>query len=332
LATIRDVAALAGVSAGTVSNVLNRPSYVTVEMRKRVQQAIEELGFVPTASARQYRAGRQRLLGMVVVDLGNPFFVDLALGAEMAAREAGAAFVVCNSGESEDRERHNLDMLVQQRFHGVMISPVDEANPRLGALLERGVPVVFVDRISPTNTYCSVSTDDVEGGRIAGRHLVTLGHERLAFAGDPQKWPQMADRLSGFTEVVGEDRVELLAAGNFRLETGRSVGRELARRGVSERPTAVFCANDLLALGLLQELTRAGLHVPDDIAILGYDDLTWAAAAAVPLSSVRQPRLQLGRAATRLLLAEIEEGESHQHERVVFQPDLVARASTGAST
>ncbi len=328
MATIHDVARRAGVSAGTVSNVLNRPSYVSADTRQRVLDAIEELGFTPNESSRQFPPGRGRTIGMVVADLGNPFFVDVALGAEAMAREAGAALVVCNSAEDASREEHNLDLLVQQRVQGVLITPVDEQNPRLGALLERGVPVVFLDRVSPTRNCCSVGTNDVYGGLLAGRHLVEKGHERIAFVGDPSGVRQMSDRYEGFLESVGPGRSEVIIASNWRLDVGREAGKELAGRPAEERPTAVFCANDLLAIGLLQELTHHRIAVPDDVAIVGYDDLVWAGAAAVPLTSVRQPREQLGRAATRLVIAEIEQGRRHQHEHVTFQPELVVRASS----
>lgn len=328
MATIHDVARQAGVSAGTVSNVLNRPSYVSADTRQRVLDAIEELGFVPNESSRQFRPGRVRTIGMVVVDLGNPFFVDVALGAEAMARESGAAFVVCNSAEDPVREEHNLDLLVQQRVQGVLITPVEEQNQRLDALLERGVPVVLLDRVSPDRNCCSVVTNDVYGGQLAGKHLVEQGHERIAFVGDPGGLRQMHDRYEGFLEAVGPDRSEVIPAANWRLEMGRAAGKELADRPEDERPTAVFCANDLLAVGVLQELTRRRIRVPEDVAIVGYDDLAWADAAAVPLTSVRQPREQLGRAATRLVMAEIDEGGQHQHQHVTFQPELIVRASS----
>jgi LacI family transcriptional regulator len=267
----------------------------------------------------------------VVADLGNPFFVDVALGAEAMARESGAAFMVCNSAEDAVREEHNLDLLVQQRVQGVVITPVDEQNPRLGALLERGVPVVLLDRVSATRNCCSVVTNDVHGGQLAGQHLLERGHRRIAYVGDPAGNRQMRDRYEGFLDAVGPDRSEIIFAGNWRVDVGRAAGRELAERAPGDRPTAVFCANDLLAIGVLQELTHHKIAVPDDIAIVGYDDLVWADAAAVPLTSVRQPREQLGRAASRLVMAEIDEGVRHQHEHVTFQPELAVRDSSNVT-
>jgi LacI family transcriptional regulator len=171
-------------------------------------------------------------------------------------------------------------------------------------------------------------TNDLYGGQLAGKHLVEQGHRRIAYVGDPSGVRQMKDRYEGFLDAVGPDRSEVILASNWRLDVGRAAGKELAERPADERPTAVFCANDLLAIGVLQELTQHKIAVPEDVAIVGYDDLVWAGAAAVPLTSVRQPREQLGRAASRLVIAEIDEGGRHQHEHVTYQPELIVRASS----
>lgn len=333
MTTIRDVAQLAGVSAGTVSNVLNRPSYVNPETRERVEQAIHELGFTPRSASRQFRPGRIRTLGMVVVDLGIPFFVDVALGADAMSRELGASLVICTSGDDTQREEYNLDVLVQQRVQGVLIAPVDEHNPRLEEMLRRGVPVVFVDRTPSIDKCCSVATNDLGGGRIAGRHLVELGHRRLGFVGDPAARLQMGARFAGFTDAARGCDVEVLPTGGWMLEDGQAIGRQLLSRASADRPSAIFCANDQLALGVMRELLAAGVKVPEEMAIVGYDDIPWAEAAAVALTSVRQQRIELGRTATQLVMAEANEGRRHRHHHVLLEPDLVVRASTapGAS-
>lgn len=333
MANIRDVARHAGVSAGTVSNVLNRPSYVNAKTRQRVLDSIAALEFVPQKAARQYRPGRERTLGLALADMGNPFFVDVALGAEAAAKKLGVGVLIVHNGEDPSREEQNLDLLVQQRVHGIMITPVDERNPRLEHLVEKGVPVVYVDRISGDRPCCWLATDDFAGGRLAGDHLLERGHRRLAFVGDTSIARQVEHRHAGLLDAVKHaglqrDIVELIPAPAWKMSEGRKVGIELIGRRPDDRPTAVFCANDMLALGLLQELSLHGVRVPEDVAIVGFDDLEWASAATVPLSSVRQPRALLGTTAVRMILDEIEQGSAHVHEHVIFPPELVIRESS----
>jgi len=327
-ASIKEVARHAGVSLGTVSNVLNRPEVVSEQTRQRVVAAIAELGYVRNDSARQLRAGRSRTVAIVVLDVANPFFTDVVRGAEEAIEAAGAVLVVCNSGENADRERRHLDLLEEQRVQGVLITPVDSGrDSRLQQLVRRGTPIVLVDRGSAQQDLCSVAVDDVLGGRLAGEHLRQQGHTRVAFVGGPLSIPQVADRKRGFTRAADSD-VHVVLTPNLTVAAGRRAGEQIADLPAGQRPTGVFCANDLLALGLLQEMTRRGLRVPADVAIVGYDDIDFAAAAAVPLSSVRQPRAQLGRTAAELLLEEANEPEHHQHRHVVFKPELVARESS----
>jgi DNA-binding LacI/PurR family transcriptional regulator len=328
--SIKEVARQAGVSLGTVSNVLNRPEVVAVPTRQRVLDAIKELGYVRNDSARQLRAGRSRTVAIVVLNVANPFFTDVVRGAEEAIEAAGAVAVVCNSGENAARERRHLDLLEQQRVRGVLITPVETGhNTQLNNLIQRGIPVVLVDRGSGQRDRCSVAVDDVLGGRIAGEHFKEQGHERVAFAGGPMSIAQVADRRKGFSAALRDAAdVRTILTPTLSVAAGRQAGAELADLAPADRPTAVFCANDLLALGVLQEMTLRRIRVPRDIAILGYDDIDFAAAAAVPLSSVRQPRQQLGRAAAELLLEEANQPERHEHRHVVFEPDLVVREST----
>lgn len=332
MATIRDVAALAGVSAGTVSNVLNRPSYVRAETRERVMHAIAELDFVPDQRSRQFRPGRTRSIGIAVAELGNPFFVDVALGAEEVCRENDLGVVLCNSGYDPVRESHNLDLLVQQRVQGVIISPVDENSSRLETLKDRGVPVIFVDRVGDDRDVWSVVVDDREGGRLAARHLVGQGHRRIAFLGHPHRSPKVKSRYEGAREIVnqsaGDITLELVSTSSWTVEEGRRLGVLLAARPADKRPTAVFCANDMLALGLTQELLRAGLNVPGDIAVIGYDNIGWAALGAVPLTTVSQPRTLLGRTAVEMMIRLIDPtGPLPEANHIVLKPELVIRDS-----
>ncbi len=336
-ASIRDVAALAGVSVGTVSNVLNRPDRVSATTRERVTEAVDKLGFVRNESARQLRAGNSGMIGLVVLDAGNPFFTDVASGAEQVISEAGYSLMLANSAEEPSREARHLELFERIRAEGVLVSPVDAASGALARLRERGVPVVLVDRGAELTHECSVSVDDVAGGRLAAAHLLAQGHQRIAVVGGPASLRQVTERRAGAQEAVAGfadgngrwARLEVVPTAALTIAEGRRVGTELAGRPAPERPSGIFALNDLLALGLLQSLTLAGLRVPEDIALIGYDDIAFAAAATIPLSSVRQPRADLGRRAAELLLEEVRPAETpHVHEHVVFTPELVARAST----
>lgn len=331
-AGVKDVAARAGVSLGTVSNVLNRPDRVSAATRERVERAMAELGFVRNESARLLRAGRSSTLAYVMLDASNPFFTDVARGIEGAAEQHDLSLFICNSDNSAARERTYLTRLQEQRVQGVLVTPVDPDEPLLDEVARHGTPVVIVDRVRDVASHCSVAVDDVLGGRIAVEHLLDLGHERIAFVGGPEKLGQVRDRRTGARtafEESGRDAAALVdvVTENLTVAEGRNAGERIAGMPSSTRPTAAFCANDLLALGLLQNCVALGLRVPDDLAIVGYDDIDFAAAAAVPLTSVRQPRGQLGRRATELLLDEAGNPD-HRHEQVLFTPELVARAST----
>jgi LacI family transcriptional regulator len=330
---IKDVAAQAGVSVGTVSNVLNRPDRVADQTRDRVLAAIDALGFVRNESARQLRAGRSRSIGMVVLDIGNPFFTDMARGAETAAHEADLSVILCNSAEEPAREARHLELLEQQRVQGILITPVGGNEKRLAEIRRRGTPAVLLDQSSRSRLHCSVGVDDVLGGELATAHLLDQGHRSLAFVGGPPSTRQVQDRRKGAMRAlaacdIDEGALTVIETAALNVAAGAAAGAAIAERSPSRRPTAAFCANDLLALGLLQEMTRRRVRVPLDLAIVGYDDIDFAAAAAVPLTSVRQPREQLGRTGTQLLVDEVRDGDAHKHRHVVFTPELVVRASS----
>lgn len=332
MVTIRDVARMAGVSAGTVSNVLNRPSYVKAETRQRVRDAMTELNFHPTRSARQFRPGRERTLGLAMADMGNPFFVDVALAVDAEARRVGAGVVIVTNNEDVRRERQNLDLLVQQRVHGIILSPVEESDPGLEHPVRQGVPLVYIDRISGDRPYCCVTTDNLVGGRLAAEHLLERGHRCVAFAGGHTISSQVESRFEGFAlaAAAGGATVQRLSTSWWTLEDGRRLAAELTAADPESWPSAIMCANDLIALGLLQELARRGIRVPQQVALVGFDDVQWAASSTVPLTSVRQERAELGALAVRMLLDEIENPETHVHQHVVVPPRLVPRDSSAS--
>ncbi len=329
-ASVKDVAAAAGVSLGTVSNVLNRPDRVKPATRERVERAMAELDFVRNESARQLRAGTSRTLGYVMLDATNPFFTDVAQGIELAAEAADLSLFLCNSNNRESREDAHVARLLQQRVQGILITPVNPHSPALTAAALQHLPVVLVDRRRADDSFCSVSVDDILGGWLAVMHLVERGHRRVAVIGGAMNIGQVRERIEGARKAWAEsglppEDLVVLETEDLSIREGLAAGERLA--GIPRRPTAAFCANDMLALGLLQRLTGLGMKVPDDLAIIGFDDIDFAGAAAVPLSSVRQPRLELGKTAAQLLIEETAD-RGHDHRQVVFNPEVVARAST----
>ncbi|MHB1171831.1 MAG: LacI family DNA-binding transcriptional regulator [Lacisediminihabitans sp.] len=329
--SVRDVAARAGVSVGTVSNVLNRPEKVAVETVARVKNAIDELRFIRNDAARQLRAGQSKSVGLVVLDVRNPFFTDLARGAEDHAARVGLSVLLGNSDENPVRESAYLDLFEEQRVHGVLISPFGDITERLVRLRERGIPAVLVDRGSEGSGVSSVSVDDVAGGRMAVDHLIGTGRTRIAFVGGPFDIRQVADRFEGARAAVAAHpgvSLEVITIDALTVLAGRMEGEKLLERQPADRPDAIFTANDLIAVGVLQALVMKGdVRVPDDIALIGYDDIDFVSATVVPMSSIRQPSALIGQTAVQILLEEAAD-PTLPPRQIVFQPELVVRAST----
>jgi LacI family transcriptional regulator len=332
--SIRDVAKLAGVSVGTVSNVLNRPGEVSADSVTRVQRAIEQLGYRRNDAARQLRAGTSSTVGFVVLDGQNPFFSAVVRGAEDEASKNGIAILLGNTDEDSARERMYLDLFEEQRVRGVLISPYRDISPRLEQLRSRNIPAVLVDRFSGDGRFSSVSVDNVSGGRMAAEHLIQTGRSRIAFVGGPFDLRQVSDRLAGARVAVEEGPpdigIEVVATSALTVEEGIAAGVRILGRPERDWPDAVFAANDLLALGLLQAFVGSGrLLVPQRIALIGFDDIAFARAAAVPLSSMRQPSRTIGATALRVLIEEADDPTLIPRQ-TVFQPELVVRESTRA--
>ena len=332
LSGIREVARRAGVSLGTVSNVLNRPEIVALQTRQRVQQAIDEIGFVRNGSARQLRAGTSQHIGLVVLDVSNPFFTEVARGVEDLANQAGYIVILCNSDDSVDKENHYLHVLEEQRTQGVLITPVQSDASYLQRFRQHGIAVVLLDRPSRIKDLCSVAVDDVRGGELAATHLLEKGHERIGFVHGPLSIRQIADRRRGVIRAVktaGLDPDRTIVDITTQAQSARA-GEECVEQLLSTRtrPTAVFCANDLLALGLMRGLIKHGISIPGDMALVGYDDVEFASVLSTPLTSIRQPKYELGRTAAELLLDEANNPISHQHKHIMYQPELIVRESS----
>lgn len=330
---IRDVAARAGVSISTVSNALNHPEQVSAALGARIRTIADDLGYVPLHAARQLRAGRSGLLGMTVINIANPFFAELVAGAEDAAAAAGLSILVGNASDDAARESHHLELFDRVQVEGALVSPFGDPSPGIARLRARGVPVVMVDAVDDAGILPSVSFDDVAGGRLAAEHLLACGRRRLAFVGAREEVRQVRERLAGTRDAVAQvagATVEPIWTRRTTSETGIAFGAEIAARDAASRPDGIVTSNDHLAIGLVHGLLSHGVRVPEDIAVVGYDDIEFAAIATVPLTSIRQPAREMGRRAAELLIAAIAGEAPPPDPAVVYAPELIARASTGS--
>jgi LacI family transcriptional regulator len=325
-ANLGRIAEVAGVSKSTVSNVLNNPDVVADSTRARVQDAMAELGYVRNGAARQLRAGTSRIAGCMLFDVSNPYYAELARGAEDRLAEADLMMLMCSVDVEVGKQEHYLRLLEEQGVRGILICPVGGDLTSVLQVQARGTSVVVIGRSTGGRELCAADVDDRLGGRLAAKHLLDLGHRELVYlAGEGLSIDR---RRRGVREAVA-------TAANRRL-TEITVPRradqfqiDAAVERIAElrpRPTGVICFNDHTAVPVLQGLQRRGIAVPRDISLVGYDDLPFAAVLSPPLTTVRRPRYELGRAATVLLLSEFE--PDHEHREILFEPELVVRAST----
>lgn len=328
---IREVAALAEVSNGTVSHYLNHPDRVSPEKRERIKTAIDQLGFVRNNAAWQLRLGRSGTIAYIAPDVSNPFFSTIAEGVEQRAATHNLAVFISNSNRSRAREDAYLDMFEAQQVQGMLVASHEPIEDRLTQIRARGIPSVLVGQRALTDAQPSVSVDDVAGGYLAMKHLIELGRKRVAFVGGPLGIRQVADRLEGAAAAVreaGDVTLEVLNVSNRTITDGREVARALVARPAASRPDAIFAVNDLLALGLLQVLVGSGTRVPEDVALVGYDDIEYGESSIIPLTSVRAPHEGFGFAAVDLLVSQMADKPAEGPRQLVFQPELVVRAST----
>ncbi len=324
-AGVKDVARQAGVSVGTVSNVLNRPDAVAAPTRERVEAAMAELGFVRNASARQLRAGRSQTVGAILMDLSNPFYTELARGIEDRLAQDDQTLMLCSSDEDAEREARYLRLFAEQGVRGVLVTPFSTTKDRLKQLAKLGIPSVLID--ARGGRLSSVSVDNVAGAKAAVTHLLEQGHRRIGFVNGPIEIQQCEDRAKGAQAAVQaaglapDDVLVTRTADPMSADEGQRALAGLLDEGTGV--TAVFCVNDIVALGVMRELRLRQLAIPDDMAVVGYDDIHFAAELMTPLTSVRQPMHQLGWTAVDLLLTAPDEVK-----HVEFTPELIVRQSS----
>lgn len=325
---IKDVAARAGVSVGTVSNVLNDLPSVTPENYDRVRKAVEELGFVRSDIAHQLRRGMSKSVALVVLSTYNAFYSALAEACAVAVERFGATLILGSSAQSREREGRYIAVFEEQRVRGLLLVPVGEIPDRAAEMHERGTPVVIFDGHADLERYCSVSLDSEASGYLAISHLAQTGRVRLMVVGGPAA--QIYDRLAGARRATEELGLQLdfLETGDMTIDIGADAADAIARIPIARRPTGIFAANDLIAAGLASRFSGTHhIRVPQDIAIVGHDDIDVGRLMTVPLTTVRQPIQEMADAAVRLIQEEADSTSPHSHVRLTFAPELVVRTS-----
>jgi DNA-binding LacI/PurR family transcriptional regulator len=330
-ATIRDVAAHAGVSHQTVSRVINGNPNVAEPTRERVAASIRELGYVPSPMARGLISNRTHSLGVVADDISDQFFARMVAGAEAEARRRGY-YLMIGSVEPDDDERGYLRLMLERRVEGLILARPSAplSSTVLEPVRDAGVPVVLVSIDSSGVPGIVVDVDNRQGGYDATRHLIEWGHRRIATIVGPRDWPSAAARLEGYRDALreaglAEDPTLVEYAPDWGPESGRAAAARLLDRGV--RFTALFAHSDLTALGAIRQLRLSGLGVPQDVSIVGFDDLPVAAFVDPPLTTVHQPMEEVGALAASLMLGQLLDGAAPAQERRLLPTSLVVRQS-----
>ena len=331
MATIRDVARAAGVSVATVSHVLNGTRKVAPDTAARVRRAIEELGYQPNAIAQSLRKRVTYAIGVLVSDITNPFFASLVRGVEDAAHAAGYSVVVCNSDENPEKEDFYIRSLWRRRIDGMLIAPTrDGTSPALKELVQKGIPFVFVDRKAKGIGAPAVLSDNVGGAYLATKHLIERGHRRIGIVLGIPGATTTEERLAGYRQALEEAGIpfseELVVWGGYRVEGGRQAARALL--SLPKCPTAVFCTNNLMTIGVLQELFSRDTQIPQQVAVVGFDDLEWAELVNPPLTVVVQRPYEIGRRAFETLLDLFNKPETRTQKDIRVPVELKIRFST----
>jgi LacI family transcriptional regulator len=326
--TISDVAREAGVSLMTVSRVANGKGEISPATRQRVLEVIERLGYRPSGIARSLATQRTGTLGLVVPDMANPFFSDVARGAEDRARAAGYNVFVCNTDESPQREVAALDSLEEKRVDGIVLCSSRLHDDGLRAALDHHPASVLVNRRLAVYHVDAVLLADREGARKATQHLLRSGHRAVGFLAGPLTSYSSQQRSRGYRDALATEGIDFNSKWVCPCSYDVEGGREAARTLILNHPelTALFCYNDLVAVGALQACAGLGRRVPDDLALVGFDDIPLAALVNPPLTTCHVPRYDLGDQAMRLLLKRIDGLKEASHE-VVLPQELVVRAS-----
>ena len=329
--TIHDVAKRAGVAPITVSRVVNNSGYFSSETRERVEKAVAEMGYVPNLLARSLRSKRTQTLALILTDITNPFFTTCARGVEDAASEAGFTVIFCNTDESESKEARYLQVLLQKQVDGFLLVPAQSKQGAIDLIRKHGEPVVVLDRRVPTENVDIVRCDSKGGACELIRLLITLGHRQIAVLSGPQGVSTAEDRVAGYRCAMEEAGIVVEESYIFFGEFNQKGGYEMTRRALSlqPRPTALFTANNFITIGAIKAIQDAGLEIPEDIALVGFDDLFPAMISYPFLTVVSQPAYEMGHRATRLLLERLSKPEIAAYEEIILPTQVIVRHSSG---
>lgn len=328
-----DVARLAGVSRGTVSNVLNHPKRVVPATLERVLEAIDELGYVRNDAARSLAAGRSASLGFVIPNIENTLFVEMTYGAQRIARDAGLTVLLGNSADDHDQQDEYLDRFDEARVAGVLLAPMEESSDGIRRMRAHGRPIVLLNYDPADHDCCAVLVDNEAVGYLAAQHLIDIGRTRIAFLAGHDDWQPVQDRRRGIRRAVESanadvELVEVETNGLF-VEHALPFAEEFLASPQDTRVDAVIGVTDNLAYGFVERVTAQGASVPDDVAVVGCEGNRSAVRATVAVTTVGTSAVEMGASAARMLLEELESGPaSHRHRTEVFPPELVIRAST----
>ena len=330
MANMKQIARRAGVSLGTVSHVLNGSAQVREPLRRRVEEAVQALGYQPSALARGLRRDKTNIIGMVIPDVTNPFFPAVVRGAEDVAFARGYRMILCNTDNDHAKELAHLNELRTFLPSGLLVIPSNFSDlTRQVELYEKtGSAVVCVDRLPKRWQGDSVTVANEKGAYAAAQHLIRLGHRRIAVITGPLHLTNAQQRLRGFKRALADAKLEIppeyLQESSFDLEGGRQKALLMLR--LLPRPTAIFAADDMMAMGVLQAVRNSGLNCPADVSVIGFDDLDFSALLHPSLSSVFQPGYQLGATAARLLLDRVD-GDHCAARHIVLETELRIRES-----
>lgn len=326
--SIKDIAKAAGVSHSTVSRALRHSPLISEETGDRIRRLAAEMGYVPSAIARGLVTQSTRTIGLVVTTIADPFVAEIVRGVEEVALDHGYSVFLCNSNAQPQREIAAVRILRENRVDGVIVTSSRVGNLYLPMLEEMKVPIVLINNQRAGQYVWSVATDNVHGGCLATEYLIELGHRRIGYLGGSPEVSSNRDRLRGYRQALKAHGIrydpQLVTKGNGRMEGGQRGVEQLL--SLSEPPTAVFCYNDMTAIGALRALREAKLQVPQDMSVIGFDDIALAAYVEPPLTTIAQAKHEMGQLAMRMLLQLLSEEKQDVHN-IVLQGKLIVRAS-----